>query len=53
MQKEASVKVYRKWSRQFYSRSPGAISFEEAQRMQTRLELGLPELGTSTAQLDW
>ncbi len=41
--KESSVKLYRDWTRQFYTRTPGAISFNDAQRAQARLELGLSD----------
>ena len=51
--REASVKVYREWSRQFYNHTPGAISFEDAQRAQLRLELGLPDAGSAAAALEW
>lgn len=53
-QREASVKMFRSWSRQFYTHTPGAISFEDAQRAQSRLELGLPDPSNGAdSGLDW
>ena len=45
---EASVKTYRTWVKQFYA-SPQAISFEQARRLQLRLDLGMPD----DSPLDW
>lgn len=42
---EGAIGVYRKWVRQFI-KSPRAISFEEAQKAQLRIDLGLPDDST-------
>jgi len=46
---EGAIRVYRQWVKQFI-RSPNAISFEEAQRAQLRVDLGLAD---DDALLGW
>jgi cholesterol 7-desaturase len=42
---ESAIKIYRGWVKQFI-KSPNAITFEEAQKKQLKIELGLPDDST-------